>query len=52
MNTIPNPEIRYAQSELRDQSITPEFVGQKLVTLNENRAYGPDFLPENPCMTH
>ena len=42
MNTIPNPEICYIQSELTDLSITPEIVKQKLVKFKENMACGPD----------
>ena len=42
MNTLPNPEILYVQSELTHLSITPEIIKQKLVKLKENRACGPD----------
>ena len=44
MNTIPNPEIHYIQSELNDLSATPEIVRPKLVKLKENRACGPDLI--------
>ena len=44
MNTIPNPEICYVQSELTDLSITPKVVKQKFVKLNENRTCGPDLI--------
>ena len=43
MNTIPNPEICYVQSELNDLSFTQEIV-KKLVKLKYCRVCGPDFI--------
>ena len=36
MNTIPNLEICYVQSDQTDLSITPEIIKQKLAKLKEN----------------
>ena len=44
MNTIPNSEICYVQSEPMDLSITPVIVKQKLAKLKENRACGPNLI--------